>query len=282
MKRIITSWGVVVIVLPFLFFVIDVADAASIDICVDKREGGVSSPLAGASVRCYDEDFGNGDDALTDIATTGSDGCVTLLYKKRSQTWYNPCAAWDCKLWIDVMCLRKAKESLKVFSFVALHFLRIDILSSGASPNPDIYCVVVKRGYFPLHTNTMTDQNQDAVTDFVVVTIFPERNEYNSLGSSNGCGKESMNWEGIPNAVTDFLTGFGDMCDNHDHCYSTCGETQHDCDDEFRAMMHSKCNDDWDSLSMQVACKSAADGMYDLVDRFGISSFESGQISSNC
>ena len=41
-------------------------------------------------------------------------------------------------------------------------------------------------------------------------------------------------------------------------------------------------DDDWDSLSMQVACKSAADGMYDLVDRFGISSFESGQISSNC
>lgn len=128
----------------------------------------------------------------------------------------------------------------------------------------------------------MTDQNQNTVTNFGTVTVFPERNEFNSLGTSNGCGKESMNWEGVPNDVTDFLTGFGDMCDNHDHCYSTCGETQEDCDDEFRAMMYSNCNDDWDSLVVQNACKTAADGMYEAVKRYGQPSFEGGQLLSGC
>ena len=216
-----------------------------IDICVQSRElGGIITPVAGAQVRCWDEDFGNTDDSMTGTATTGSKGCVRLTYEKKSSKWYNPCT-WDC----------------------------------GTSTDPDIYCKVDAPGYLTLHTDTLTTRNQNEVTDFGTVTIYPERN----LGPdrSNGCGRES-DWSHMVNGVADFLTGFEMCCNNHDFCYSSCGETQSSCDLEFQAIMHSKCNDDWDSMAAQNACKAVADGMFALVDTFGQPSFEGGQWESNC
>lgn len=67
------------------------SDAASIQVCVEKREGGVDTDLSGAAVKCWDEDFANGDDAMTGTSYTGSNGCVTLSYTKKTPKWYNPC-----------------------------------------------------------------------------------------------------------------------------------------------------------------------------------------------
>jgi hypothetical protein len=55
------------------------------------------------------------------------------------------------------------------------------------------------------------------------------------------------------------------ICDNHDFCYNTCGETQASCDIEFLETMYSKCNDSWDSENKQL-CKTVAFSMFSLVD----------------
>ena len=91
------------------------ASGASISICVQAREGGQDTPLAGAAVTCYDEDL-DADDSMTSTYTTGSNGCVTLSYTKKTPKWYNPCTAWDCP----------------------------------GYTNPDIYCVVTKTNYYPV------------------------------------------------------------------------------------------------------------------------------------
>lgn len=99
-------------------------------------------------------------------------------------------------------------------------------------------------------------------------------------GTTNGCGPESL-WPGIAD-VASFLTGFGDQCDNHDLCYNNCGETQTSCDEEFRDMMYSECNDFWDSQAGQDACKVVADGMYALVRDNGEDAYNGAQEAYNC
>jgi hypothetical protein len=96
----------------------NLAHGADIKICVNTRELGVDTTLPGANVKCWDEDPAQ-DDEMTETATTGLDGCVTLTYTKQTPKWYNPCAAWDC---------------------------------SPGFTDPDIYCVVTKDNMYPVRT----------------------------------------------------------------------------------------------------------------------------------
>jgi hypothetical protein len=102
-----------------LFLGSRVVHAAVINICVKAREAGVSTNLQGASVTCLDEDWNDADDQMTQPYVTGTNGCVTLSYEKKTPKWYNPCTAWDCP----------------------------------GYTNPDIYCVVTKTNLFPVRSS---------------------------------------------------------------------------------------------------------------------------------
>jgi secretory phospholipase A2 len=126
----------------------------------------------------------------------------------------------------------------------------------------------------------MEDHNQNIVANFGTVYIFPNRVARGDPGTYNGCGPESL-WPGITDAAT-YLTGFADQCNNHDLCYSSCGETQASCDEEFRDMLYSDCNDYWDSQGTKAACKSVADGMYLLVRNLGADAYVISQAAFQC
>lgn len=223
---------------------------ARIDICVNTREGGITTNMGenAATVRCWDEDPGNPDDAMTGTVSTDANGCATLSYSKKSPKWYNPCRGWDC----------------------------------APYSNPDIYCIVTTSSnyYHTLYTDTKGGHNQNHPANFGSVTLYPDRVRRGDPGTTNGCGPAS-NWDGV-NDVADFLTGFADQCNNHDLCYNSCEETQRDCDIEFRDLMYSQCNDVHDAVTLQELCKAVADGMYAIVREYGAESFEEGQIKFGC
>jgi hypothetical protein len=229
--------------LIFLLSYFSVIHSAQIRLCVRAMEKGSSEPLADANVVCYDEDYANGDDIMTGSSKrTGSNGCVTLSYRKKKSSWWN-CYGWDC------------------------------------TTNPDIYCKVKKTGYYPLYTNTKNNANQERTANLGTVYIFPDRVQRGDVGTINGCGPSDF--DGINN-VADFLTGFGDMCNNHDLCYNACGETQQSCDNEFLFMMRSECNDHWDSNKRKQLCKSVARSMYFMVHTRGEEYYNYGQELYGC
>jgi hypothetical protein len=126
----------------------------------------------------------------------------------------------------------------------------------------------------------LEDHDQDTLADFGTVYIFPNRKVRGDPGTTNGCGPASF-WPGINN-VADFLTGFAHQCNNHDLCYNNCGETQVSCDEEFRDMMYSACNDFWDSQTTKATCLVVADSMYALVRDYGSEAFDDAQAAYNC
>lgn len=221
-------------------------EGAQVNVCVKFREGGKETRLD-ANVKCWDEDSANPDDAMTSTVRTGSDGCVSLSYSKKDPKWYNPCNGWDCAPWDD----------------------------------PDIYCKISKSGYYlTAYTDTKEDHNQNSVANFGTVKVYPDRVARGDPGSVNGCGPQSK-WDGISD-VANFLTGFEDVCNNHDLCYNSCRETQASCDLEFRDLLYSCCNDYHDTVTLKKACKKVADGMVALVRKFGDEPYASGQRAFGC
>jgi len=60
---------------------------------VDK---GKKTPLAGAAVQCYDEDFPDKDDVMTTKVYTDENGWAHLTYEhKKDSTLWNPTRGWD-------------------------------------------------------------------------------------------------------------------------------------------------------------------------------------------
>jgi hypothetical protein len=126
----------------------------------------------------------------------------------------------------------------------------------------------------------MEDHNQDNVADFGTVYIFPNRVARGDPGTINGCGSEAS-WPGVT-TLTDAFTGFADQCNNHDLCYNKCGETQASCDDEFREMMFSSCNDTRDNRVANLSCKATAYTMYALVHKYGAEAYDAAQKQFAC
>jgi len=226
---------------------ITATNASTIKLKVVDNEGGKATPLKDAQVQCFDEDFLNTDDRMTDVVTTDSNGSATLTYKrKKGNNFWNPCRGWDC--------------------------------FSGS--NPDIYCVVKKPGFLPLYTQTKDNSRQDRVTDFGVVKMYPDRVARGDPGSINGCGPASV-WSGVRDVVT-FLTGFEDECNNHDLCFNSCTETHESCDLEFLDLMVSNCHDNHDTDSLQSACIRVATEMFNVVRALGGPAFDDAQVELGC
>jgi Group XII secretory phospholipase A2 precursor (PLA2G12) len=55
----------------------------------------------------------------------------------------------------------------------------------------------------------------------------------------NGCGDNSGLGRFVPNQPTG--VDFRPVCDNHDRCYGTLGQSRKDCDDNFRSGLRAKC-----------------------------------------
>lgn len=223
--------------------------AGKIKLNVVFSEGGELSPLSGAKVQCFDEDFLFTDDRMTNVVTTGEDGMAELSYQsKRSSSFWRPCRGWDC--WPD-------------------------------NHNPDIYCIVSKPGSFmTAYTSTLENRRQDRTTHFGTIRIYPDRVARGDAGSINGCGPASV-WSGVRD-VTTFLTGFGDECNNHDLCFNSCSETQNTCDNEFLDLMVSNCHDKYDTKSLQDACRAVAVGIFEVVQTLGGPAFEDAQQQFGC
>ena len=124
--------------------------------------------------------------------------------------------------------------------------------------------------------------DQDNTANFGTVTMYPDRVARGDPGQRNGCGPAS-DWDDL-NVVVDFLTGFGNACNNHDLCYNNCFETKQSCDLELRDLMYSECNDSQDSNAGKAACKAAASTMYALVrdNSLGQERFDAGQVAYEC
>jgi len=216
------------------------SEAGRIKICAIGREANVITKLKGATVKCYDEDSIGKADYMTG-GTTGSDGCVVMKYGDKKPKFGKLCNGWD---W--------------------------------CANNPDIYCVVKKNLYYEVYTKTETNFSQDKMYS-KTVTMFINRVARGDPGNANGCGPSDMAKFGRD--VADALSGFQNQCKNHDLCYESCKETQKTCDDEFGAMMYSKCNDSWDHKTVEL-CYAKAGSLYTAVREFGADAFAGSR--DNC
>lgn len=217
----------------FLMLASKAQGTGRIKVCVIGREANVIRKLKGASVKCYDEDTTGKDDFMTS-GTTGSDGCVTMTYGKKKPKFGKLCFGWD---W--------------------------------CANNPDIYCVAKKNLYYEVYTKTERNHSQDKMLS-ITTTMFIDRVARGDPGNANGCGPSDMAKFG--RNMADALSGFQNQCKNHDLCYESCKETQKTCDDEFGAMMYSKCNDSWDIKTVAL-CYAKAGSLYGAVREFGADAF---------
>ena len=82
--------------------------------------------------------------------------------------------------------------------------------------------------------------------------------------------------------VTDYFTGMEAQCNVHDCCYSDCDEQKAVCDVEFRDLMYTRCDADFDTSVTKAACKTLADAMYAAVRDFGQSAYDASRVSKSC
>ena len=177
-----------------------VADAGQIRVCAAAD----SVPVAGASVKCWDDDY-NSDDYMVG-GTTDSDGCATLNYQTKSNGWWS-CGSWDgC---------------------------------SGGYSNPDIFCEVSGDCIAPKKTGYKNNHNQGQLADFGTVHVEAD-SDFCGDSSWNGCGPSFFpDW--LRDAA-DEVSGFQDACNSHDVCYEKCGNSRAQCEDEFWNSMYAECD----------------------------------------
>jgi len=177
------------------------AIAGQIEVCAKRSMD--QQPIAGADVKCYDNDDWTNDDFMTS-GKTQSNGCVTLNYQTKDSWW--------CTSWWD------------------------------PCSNPDIFCEVSGDCLVPKDTHTMNNKNQDHIANFG--TIYMDRaEEFCHDGTWNGCGPSVF-----PDSLTDLadnISGFSDICNLHDVCYSNCGKPRVECENEFLSRMYADCDGDW-------------------------------------
>jgi hypothetical protein len=185
-----------------LLLLVSVANAATIKICVKKKEEGITAALSRAAVQCWDEDSLDTDDAMTSTKLTGSNGCVTRSYTKKTSSLFK-CTGWDC------------------------------------STNPDIYCKVTKPGLYPLYTDTKQDWNQDTTANFATVIVYPKRT--GDPGQTNGCGSvylpskiSSLDLTGFENPCNNHDLRYSNCLETKQNCnlelkfmmYSQCNDPE--------------------------------------------------------
>jgi hypothetical protein len=89
---------------------------------------------------------------------------------------------------------------------------------------------------------------------------------------TNGCGPQvALVGGAIQTVVSSLKPSFVSCCNIHDICYQDCSKSQKACDDEFKTCLLGKCS------SVNLPCKLAGTAMYEAVNLFGKSSYDSGQ-----
>lgn len=134
---------------------------AYIKVYVSNIEGGVATPLAGASVQCFDEDWIARDDQMTAAATTDENGEAVLQYRtKDKSTLWKPTRGWD---------------------------------TFPGNSNPDVYCKITKtprlgdpNKYYPVFTSTKRNFDQRYTAAFHHVRMYPDRVRRGDRGFYNG------------------------------------------------------------------------------------------------
>jgi len=144
---------------------------------------------------------------------------------------------------------------------------------------PDIQCTITKKSYYPIVTDTARNLSKKRY-NFGTVTMFPDRVSRVGMGRANGCGPVML-WTGI-DGINEYIKNFTAECNNHDLCFEKCGETRSGCDNEFKKMMHSKCNDNYKNSDSRTACKSVANGMYKVVKAGGRGAWRTSQSRARC
>ena len=221
--------------------------ANTIKICVNEMILVTERPSKNAFVKCYDKDP-NEDDIMVE-GFTGSDGCATLTYSKKT---------WD-------------------------GFWNI------GDKKPDIYCTVNKEGFVQACPKDKDQHDQSKLANFGTVTLYRDRSR--DYGRDNGCGPEFTEKFGL-NHLTAEMTGFGEQCANHDHCYYDCQiflakknakDAQEFCDREMYEGMKSNCNANAGSLLdlEQDACLAVAKQIYKGLQTMG-SLMAYDKSSKNC
>ena len=217
-------------------------DAARIKVTVQSRERGVNTGLAGAEVDCYDEDSFNFDDFLG-----GNETSIIPSISHTVSIDYDESKDWDFPFFTE----------------------------------PDIYCRIRKEDYITLYTGTKedVDAGPDDVVDFGTVTVYPDRSGF--PGNTNGCGAES-DWPVAAEDLSRFLPDLSKACDNRNLCYNNCQETKQDCDDEFRGLLTSRCEDINDLSTSKASCLEVAEDMYDYVLANGQAQYSASQAEFCC
>eukprot|EP00798_Chlamydomonas_sp_ICE-L_P000346 gene345-1723_t len=78
--------GYVLCFFLFALFEAPSVKAGIIRICTQQREAGTTTSLAGANVRCYDEDYGT-DELMNSSITTSADGCASIIFSDTDWDW---------------------------------------------------------------------------------------------------------------------------------------------------------------------------------------------------
>ena len=136
--------------------------------------------------------------------------------------------------------------------------------------HPDIYCTVNKEGFVQACPPDKDGHDQSKLADFGTVTLYRDRT--GDYGRDNGCGPEFSEKYGLNHLIAN-VTGFGEQCANHDHCYYDCQiflakknakDAQEFCDKEMYEGMKSNCNANAGSLVdlEQDACLAVAEQIY--------------------
>lgn len=127
------SKSLLTILLVAMGLTIGRAKNSKIKIQVFFVDQGITVPLKGATVQCFDEDLSNKDDVMTKQVKTDKKGIAVLEYKKKKKsTWRHRNRGWD---------------------------------SFPGNSNPDIYCKVTK-------TPRRGDQQRYLTVSLLEIDIF--------------------------------------------------------------------------------------------------------------
>jgi len=91
-------------------------------------------------------------------------------------------------------------------------------------------------------TNTLTAQNHNQHRTAYFVARVPADPDFCSIKDHwkwNGCGPHIL-----PDWLVDYVsdrTGFTRACNSHDVCFSNCGKSRRQCEDEFIEDMYERC-----------------------------------------
>jgi hypothetical protein len=144
--------------------------------------------------------------------------------------------------------------------------------------NPDIYCIVDKRGFMTAVPKNLDGHDTNTLAKMDDVTLYRDRTA--DYGHDNGCGPAWTEAFGL-NYIGAWATRFGEQCTMHDKCYWDCqiylakgnsDDAQEFCDHEMHEGMLSFCNQNRGDFGLgwgQDGCRVRANAIYKSLQAVG-------------